>query len=101
MEVPPLPTPAPAPVPIPAPMPAPMPTPPSSPPSSGGIGWFSISLIVIAIVLLIAIVIIGRNLGIFREAPQEEQKKETFVVGNSGPDPSCNTKDTYAIFPSL
>lgn len=87
-----------APVPIPAPTPIPAPAPA---PSSGGFGWFTIALLIIAIGLLVAIVLIGRNLGIFREKPAEEQTKETFTVVNSGPAPSCNTKDTYAIFPSL
>ena len=94
---------------IPAAMPAPMPMPPPPPPvdipdvapsSSGGsgIGWFTIGLLVIAIALLIAIVVIGRNMGIFRDVPKEEKKKETF---ESGPSPSCNTRDTHAIFPAI
>ena len=101
MDVPPA---IPAAMPAPAPMPMPPPPPPVDIPdvsgSSGGsgVGWFTIGLLVIAIALLIAIVVIGRNMGIFRDVPKKEEKKETFEVG---PTPSCNTRDTHAIFPTI
>lgn len=88
--------PAPMPAPIPPPPPVDIPDVPSSSDGSG-VGWFTIALLVIAIALLIAIIVIGRNMGIFRDVPKEE-KKETFEVG---PTPSCNTRDTHAIFPTI
>ena len=87
--------------PIPAPpidIPAPAPPVPSSG-SGGGVGWFTIALLVIAIALLIAIIVIGRNIGVFRDVPKKE--KETFEVMDSGPSPSCRTSDLFGLFPAL
>lgn len=92
-----IPPPIPDPMSIPAPVPVAAATSTPSPPSSGfGFGnWFLIGIFVSAVILLIIIIVMGRSMGLFRETP-----KENFEV-QSGPEPSSNTKDSYAIFPKL
>jgi hypothetical protein len=56
-------------------------------------------LILALVIILFIIILVGRVLGVFKDAPQGQ--KENFEVMNSEPAPSCNTDEALAIFPAI
>ncbi len=62
-------------------------------------GGFFFVLILALVIILFIIILVGRVLGVFKDAPQGQ--KENFEVMNSEPAPSCNTDEALAIFPAI
>ena len=87
---------------LPIPVSLPTPTPVEAPASgfwgflSSFTGGITFVVILVLVFLILLIIILGRAIGVVKDAPQ--QAKETFT---SERNPPCNTDESHAIFPAI